>query len=806
MSSVKEILEYEIYPALYSNIQGALPEFKFQKIRGGYISTSKTKITGETGSSSGKVYIYDNNINHLIDYTRGSKSLWDYIQERDQITENKDVLKRLAELSGVTLQRGSYNTQEYISHKKNTQLWEDVNSYLTGNLENAKGNKAKEIKDYLTKRGYTTDDIKSMELGYLPSQEHLNKFLIEEKKHSAEEINTIKLHTAIGETHTLTIPLREPVGNIIGITARNINYKDGDKNGKYLNSTGLYKTDKLFNLRALKGKKDLIIVEGLLDCLLASSRGVENIVALGGKSFNVSQLQTAIKYGAQKITICLDNEEQTIENILNAINVIKNNSELKVYVAQLPDKIKDVDELITKKGAEALTTVISEAVAYWEYKLQYIFNKYIKEQNHTGLTTKQEDEFLEDIYITASSIDEPIDRDRFIKTFLSLEETKSLGINKGSLEETVERLQYKKDVVKQERKLKALLEEATSLQNKGELTEALDVLQLKAREIKQENSKVTFESLLISPTEQEIEEGISNKPESISSGYKIDKDEELFLPSGAITIFSAPTSHCKTTMLLNLAINTAEIYPDKQFHVFSYEEDRDIVLLKALNIFSNIEVSKNNLRTLKSYYSKNSEGKYKFFDRGEKNNINGFEVSKTKFYREFIDTQRLNIHYVDYSSDTLIEAIDFINKRKPVGAVFIDYMQLLKKAKGKYNSRQEELKTICLELKDVAVNTGLPIILGAQFNREVINHTRLHATNIGEAGDIERIANTIIGLWNNNFKPLDMKLNDLNGKYLKANTIYGKVLKMREGKINTEFLLKFKGNTGKIEDYKENPF
>ncbi len=75
-------------------------------------------------------------------------------------------------------------------------------------------------------------------------------------------------------------------------------------------------------------------------------------------------------------------------------------------------------------------------------------------------------------------------------------------------------------------------------------------------------------------------------------------------------------------------------------------------------------------------------------------------------------------------------------------------MQLLHKGqlgKNKYGSRQEEIKQICLDLKDVAVETGLPLILGAQFNREVVNPARLHYTKIREAADIEQIANLIIG-------------------------------------------------------------
>ena len=138
------------------------------------------------------------------------------------------------------------------------------------------------------------------------------------------------------------------------------------------------------------------------------------------------------------------------------------------------------------------------------------------------------------------------------------------------------------------------------------------------------------------------------------------------------------------------------------------------------------------------------------------------------------------------------------------GAIFIDYIQLLNLPQGKYKtySRQEELKQICQDLKDLAVETGLPIILGAQFNRTVKNPLQLHATNIGEAGDIERIANLIIGFWNNNFTPVgtEGELNSIKKLNYPKDSIYIKVLKNRAGRVGQEELLSYNGNTGKISN------
>jgi len=187
-----------------------------------------------------------------------------------------------------------------------------------------------------------------------------------------------------------------------------------------------------------------------------------------------------------------------------------------------------------------------------------------------------------------------------------------------------------------------------------------------------------------------------------------------------------------------------------------------------------------------------------------------FKTNKARFFKEFIDTKRLNINYTSYDSDTLTEAIRYLHKNANVGAIFIDYIQLLNLAKGKYKtySRQEEIKEICIALKDVAVETGLPIILGAQFNRTVVNQLHLHPTKLGEAGDIERIANLIVGFWNNNFKPIatEGELNQINQLGATTpDTIYTEILKNRGGKVGLKEILSFNGNTATIKNQEETP-
>jgi replicative DNA helicase len=183
-----------------------------------------------------------------------------------------------------------------------------------------------------------------------------------------------------------------------------------------------------------------------------------------------------------------------------------------------------------------------------------------------------------------------------------------------------------------------------------------------------------------------------------------------------------------------------------------------------------------------------------------------------EFFKTYIETGRILVKYLDYNSQELTTAIEYINKEsKDIGGVFIDYFQLLKLPKEK-NSRQEELKQICISLKDTAVRTGLPIILAAQFNRDATNLMRLHPTNIGEAGDIERIVNTLVGLWNMDKKPVlkgitDSETEEINMRISNrrltgegAKNMYLEILKSRDLPTGSYEFLDFNGNTGKISN------
>lgn len=310
-----------------------------------------------------------------------------------------------------------------------------------------------------------------------------------------------------------------------------------------------------------------------------------------------------------------------------------------------------------------------------------------------------------------------------------------------------------------------------------------------------------FQHLLKPISEEQISEEMKNISSGIDVGFKIG-DIDLTIPGGAVSIIAAPTSHGKTALLINFslgAINHAG-QENRSVYFFSYEESRAAIVSLFLNTYIGEEISKNNRRSIKTFFR---SGDQKYISETAKSR---FLDKKNQFFNTIMKPRRLNVLYSEMSAEELVAAIRFLKKHTDVGLICIDYMQLIKLGREIFKgSRQEELKQICLLLKDCAVETGLPILLAAQFSRQVTCEAELSPIYISEAGDIERVANMVLGFWNRNFEGFTSDGNKAKGGKLvpKESAIYMEILKGRETGANHSTVLDFDGNTGKLMNRQE---
>lgn len=289
--------------------------------------------------------------------------------------------------------------------------------------------------------------------------------------------------------------------------------------------------------------------------------------------------------------------------------------------------------------------------------------------------------------------------------------------------------------------------------------------------------KKEYDSFFPPLTEESFRQEVSKTTKRLFKWFSLE-DIDICIPKASITVIAAPTGHGKTIMQCNLALSTLISNDSSKVIYISLEEQRCDILLKMINAYADIELSINNLETIRELII------------SDKANFNVEEISflkkKKQFFNSFLLSNRLSVISLDGDIETVFELLDnYISSFDSETLVIIDYVQLLHHNPFNRNiSRQEELKMICQKLRCYAQNTSISIVMGSQFNRQVITKEDLSNINLGEAGDIERISSLIIGLWN-------------YGK-AKENTVFVKILKNRNGPAGMEGDFSFMKNVSKI--------
>lgn len=808
MSNITDWIKTELYPTLYESIDIALPEHEFRRYPGGW--SSATYLNGTKHKRTDKTIISKKAPGYILEQGGDSLSLVDYVMRRDNL-EFIPAVETLAKAVRLQLPKGDLNEVNYQRYKNEISILEECNSFfkyclskeptdwskLLGAknkdiLTEAQKKEATDIREYLYSRGYSDKEITAMELGYIPDQETLFNYL-KTKGCNISLLNEIAYLTkVIGSTHKLTLPFRSG-GSIKGFIVRTV---VGAK-PKYIVSTGLKRGEQFFNLTALKGDKDLVVVEGYLDALICEAKEIDNVVGLGGAQITGDQVRDAKKRGAKSITLCLDTDEAGKKGTLQAIEVILREGVNRVYIVNLPYLIPDwkggktdPDSFIKEHGVDKFKEAIKTAQPYYEFLLQELLNKYAEFEQAGRLDNKDIDRLLDEVIELSYKIPEPTDKDRFKKLFTSLEAIKELGITEESLSITVDRLTSSKVKEAQAKELKKVLSEATQLQDKGEIKKALEILDIKLKDTKLKGAidllppPINFNSLL---------DEIATLPPAYKTGYS-SLDKFIGFTPGAITLIAGRPSHGKTTFMFNLLLEMSKLYKDESFYFFTYEEPVKNISVKLLNRLVATDLSQY-YREIKDLSKPTNYEFLKSYIKARRTDIDFIEEGK-KQLQELIDSQRIRLIDRNYSVEELYNLISYINKKERIGGVFIDYIQRMRTDRRTQDKRTE-IAHISDQVLQIAKDTGLPLILGAQLNRNANSKPTLE--NLKEAGNLEEDANTVLSIYNES-REKDETAEGKAIKGLREVDLEIKALKNREGEVNQTATLIFDKYTGVIKD------
>ena len=282
--------------------------------------------------------------------------------------EFKEALKYLGEKAGVNVS-GVQVSRKTTKYDKLYDAYNFSVKYFQNNLSSSVGKLAK---NYLYNRGINDDIIKEFEIGLsLESRNDLTSLLVK-KEFDLATLNKIGLSSDDHDIYNdrIMFPLYDVSGRVVGFSGRI--YKDNGQN-KYLNTkeTEIFKKGELlYHYHIAKEecrlKKSVIIMEGFMDVIRASTIGIRNTVALMGTALTKEQINL-IKRLSPNIILCLDGDDPGVKATISiGDNLLSQGVEVKVV--NLP-KEDDPDTFILKNGKDRFIGLIESAMNFSDFKM-----------------------------------------------------------------------------------------------------------------------------------------------------------------------------------------------------------------------------------------------------------------------------------------------------------------------------------------------------------------------------------------------------------------------------------------------------
>lgn len=296
-----------------------------------------------------------------------SGNVFNFIENIENISF-KEALKVLGDRVGITVNSTSNSYDKKYS--KYYEIYDITEKFYQLMLNTDSG---KEARDYLKNRGINSEIIKEFSIGLaLDEKNKLMKYL-KEKKYDINTLNDLGLANGDNDTfiNRIIFPLDDRTGKTVGFSGRI--YTDS-KLSKYMNTreTPIFKKGScLYHYNASKEfvrlEKYVIVMEGFMDVIRASTIGVKNTVALMGTALTDEQI-SMLKRLSLNIYLCLDGDKPGLDAALHNGELLEK-AGLNVKVVYLKDN-EDPDSFILKNGKDKFLSLLEGALNYSDFRIE----------------------------------------------------------------------------------------------------------------------------------------------------------------------------------------------------------------------------------------------------------------------------------------------------------------------------------------------------------------------------------------------------------------------------------------------------
>ena len=281
-----------------------------------------------------------------------------------------DAVRLLGEKAGISI-----GNNTYIGNSKRDEyfdIYDNANKFYQNSLFT---NLGKNAIQYLKNRNIDRDTIKKFGIGLSVQKLSLTDYL-KNKNYSIDKLIDVGLTNDNGNDifiNRIMFPIYDLAGNPVAFSGRIYNTKD---TSKYINTkeTDKFKKGKiLYNYHIakehLKKNDSVIIMEGQMDVIRASTIGVNNCIATMGTALTRDH-KSIIKNMTNNVILCFDGDSAGEKATISAIELLEDTG-IDIKIVRLPNDM-DPDEYIIKEGKDSFLYQISNAIDLIDYKMELL--------------------------------------------------------------------------------------------------------------------------------------------------------------------------------------------------------------------------------------------------------------------------------------------------------------------------------------------------------------------------------------------------------------------------------------------------
>ena len=281
-----------------------------------------------------------------------------------------DAVRLLGEKAGISI-----GNNTYIGNSKRDEyfdIYDSANKFYQNSLFT---NLGKNAIQYLKNRNIDRDTIKKFGIGLSVQKLSLTDYL-KNKNYSIDKLIDVGLTNDNGNDifiNRIMFPIYDLAGNPVAFSGRIYNTKD---TSKYINTkeTDKFKKGKiLYNYHIakehLKKNDSVIIMEGQMDVIRASTIGVNNCIATMGTALTRDH-KSIIKNMTSNVILCFDGDSAGEKATISAIELLEDTG-IDIKIVRLPNDM-DPDEYIIKEGKDSFLYQISNATNLIDYKMELL--------------------------------------------------------------------------------------------------------------------------------------------------------------------------------------------------------------------------------------------------------------------------------------------------------------------------------------------------------------------------------------------------------------------------------------------------